>query len=146
MLERLPIKYKTQLGEWLLKRLQKASEPALTWWAVGRIAARVPFHASAHFVIPAATATKWLQQIFTVDWKKTPQASFAATLISRMSGDRARDLDADIRDQVIAQLKSTKAPNSWIDMVESVKELDAAEESQIFGEALPPGLSLIKSE
>lgn len=143
VLERLPIAQKTQLGDWLLKRLQKASEPAQTWWAVGRIGARVPFHASHHFVVPATTITIWLEQALQVDWKKTPQAGFAATLMARMSGDRARDVDPEIRDQVITRLKNSKLPVSWIAMVESVKELDAAEEKQMFGEALPPGLTLI---
>lgn len=143
VLERLPIEQKTQLGEWLLKRLQKASEPAHTWWAVGRIGARVPFHASTHFVVPADTVAVWLEQILKVDWKKVPQAGFAATLMTRMSGDRVRDVDDELRAQVIAQLKSTKSPHSWVEMLESVKELDAAEEQQVFGEALPPGLTLI---
>jgi len=143
VLERLPIAQKTQLGEWFLKRLEKASEPAHTWWAVGRIGSRVPFHASAHFVVSPETATLWLEQILKADWKKIPQAGFAATLMSRKSGDRARDIDDAMRNRVIAQLKATKAPSSWLEMVESVKELDASEEQQVFGEALPPGLTLI---
>jgi len=145
VLERLPTNQKQQLGEWFLKRLQKASEPAHTWWAVGRIGARVPFHASTHFVVSADTASLWLEQILKVDWKKIPQAGFAATLIARMSGDRVRDIDDEMRARVISQLKSTKAPASWLEMVESVKELDASEEQQIFGEALPPGLTLINN-
>jgi len=143
VLERLPIAQKKQLGEWLLKRLQKASEPAQTWWAVGRIGARVPFHASTHFVVPADTASIWLEQILNTNWKKIPQAGFAATLIARMSGDRARDIGDELRTRVIAQLKASKAPGSWLAMLESVKQLDANEEKQIFGEALPPGLTLI---
>ena len=145
VLERLPTNQKQQLGEWFLKRLQKASEPAHTWWAVGRIGARVPFHASTHFVVSADTASLWLEQILKVDWKKIPQAGFAATLIARMSGDRVRDIDDEMRARVISQLKATKAPASWLEMVESVKELDASEEQQIFGEALPPGLTLINN-
>ncbi len=143
VLERLPIEKKTQLGDWLLQRLQKASEPKLSWWAVGRLGSRVPFHASVHFVVSPETANHWLQQIIKVDWKKIPQAGFAATLIARMSGDRARDIDENLRQQVLAKLNSSKAPCSWVDMVASVKQLDAAEEKQVFGEALPPGLTLI---
>ncbi|WP_428353896.1 Hsp70 family protein [Methyloprofundus sp.] len=146
VLERLPVEQKIQLGEWLLKRLQKASEPAQTWWAVGRIGARVPFHASTHFVVPAYIASIWLEQILKIDWKKTPQAGFAATLITRMSGDRARDIDDELRARVIAQLKTSKAPITWLEMIESVRELDASEEKQVFGEALPPGLTLINNE
>ena len=143
VLERLPIENKILLCEWLLKRLQKASEPNQTWWAVGRIASRIPFHGSSHNVIPAETVTVWLQQILKVDWKKAPQAGFAATLIGRMSGDRVRDLDEAVRRQIVEKLKISKAPASWIAMVETYKELDEAEEKQVFGEALPPGLKLI---
>jgi hypothetical protein len=146
VLERLPVDKKIQLGEWLLKRLQKASEPSQTWWAVGRIGARLPFHGSSHNVIPADRVCGWLVRILSEDWKKTPHAGFAATLIARMSGDRARDIDDSVRLQIIAKLKLSKAPLSWIEMVEQVKELDEKEEKQIFGEALPPGLKLINNE
>jgi molecular chaperone DnaK (HSP70) len=143
VLERLPAAKKIQLGEWLLKRLEKAGEPSQTWWAVGRIGARMPFHGSSHNVIPADIVSLWLKQLLAVDWKKIPQAGFAATLIARMSGDRARDIDEAMRLQVVKKLKLSKAPASWIDMVEQLKELDEKEEKQIFGEALPPGLKLI---
>ncbi|MEE7625181.1 Hsp70 family protein [Methylobacter sp. Wu8] len=143
VLERLPVADKIQLGEWLLKRLQKAGEPSQTWWAVGRIGARVPFHGSSHNVIPAETVSPWLEHMLTVDWKKIPQAGFAAALIARMSGDRARDIGQAMRLQIVEKLKLGKAPASWIDMVEQLKELDEKEEKQIFGEALPPGLKLV---
>ncbi len=143
VLERLPVENKIQLAEWLLKRLQKASEPNQTWWAVGRIAARVPFHGSSHNVIPAETVTQWLQQLLDVDWKKVPQAGFAATLITRMSGDRARDVDDLMRQKIVEKLKLSKVPSSWVAMVEEFKQLDEQQEKQIFGEALPPGLKLI---
>jgi len=143
VLERLPVDKKIEACEWLLKRLQKASEPNQTWWAVGRIASRVPFHSSDHNVIPAEIVSVWLLQILKTDWKKVPQAGFAATLIARMSGDRARDLDESVRLEIIAKLKLSKAPGSWVEMVESYKELDEMEARQVFGEALPPGLKLI---
>ena len=146
VLERLPVDKKIQLGDWFLKRLQKAGEPTQTWWAVGRIGARMPFHGSSHNVIPADVVCNWLTRIMSEDWKKTPHAGFAATLIARMSGDRARDIDDSVRLQIIAKLKLSKAPSSWIEMVEQVKELDEQEEKQIFGEALPPGLKLLNND
>ena len=146
VLERLPVDKKIQLGDWFLKRLQKPGEPTQTWWAVGRIGARMPFHGSSHNVIPSAVVGNWLTRIMSEDWKKTPHAGFAATLIARMSGDRARDIDDSVRLQIIAKLKLSKAPSSWIEMVEQVKELDEKEEKQIFGEALPPGLKLLNND
>lgn len=143
VLERLPVEKKIQLGMWLLKRLQKTSESAQTWWAVGRVGSRILFHGSDHFVIPPDIIETWLTQTLATDWKKTPQAGFAATLMTRMSGDRSRDLNTEQRQQVVEKLKLSKAPAPWIQMVTEVKELSEQEEKQIFGEALPPGLKLI---
>ncbi len=146
VLERLPVAKKIQLGDWLLKRLEKASESNQTWWAVGRIGARIPFHGSSHNVVSAEIVEKWLPQLLNEDWKKTPQIGFAATLMARMSGDRARDISDETRVQVLEKLKVSKAPASWFEMVESVKELSEKEEKQIFGEALPSGLKLVSVE
>ena len=146
VLERLPVASKIQLGVWLLKRLEKANEPKQTWWALGRVAARIPFYGSIHNVIPADIAGKWLVTLLAQDWKKTPQAAFAATLICRKSGDRARDIDGLLRMQIMDKLKSSKMPYPWLDMVEHHKELDEKETDQFFGEALPPGLKLIHTD
>ncbi len=145
VLEKLPIDKKTQLGDWLLTRLQKSSESKQTWWAVGRIGARVPFYGSQHNVITVTVVQRWLTQILTEDWKKNQQAAFAATLIARMSGDRDQDIDEEMRAQIIAKLKQSKAPVSWVEMVEQYQELDEKAEKQMFGEALPPGLKLVHS-
>lgn len=142
-LERLPVADKTQLGGWLLKRLEKAGEPEQSWWALGRIGGRILFHGNNHDVIPPATAADWLEQLLKNDWKKQPQAAFAATLMARRCDDRARDIEENLRLQAIEKLKQGKAPASWIEMVAEFKQLDEQQEKQVFGEALPPGLRLI---
>lgn len=143
VLEHLPVTDKIRLVNWLLQRLQKSGESVHTWWAVGRIAARVPGYGSSHNVIAVVAVTEWLTHLLEVDWKKIPQAGFAATLMARMSNDRARDIDASLRARVVEKLKLSKAPNSWVEMVEVYRDLDEAEEKQMFGEALPPGLKLL---
>ncbi|MDD2760150.1 MAG: molecular chaperone DnaK, partial [Methylomonas sp.] len=142
-LERLPLVDKTQLGEWLLKRLEKAGEPEQSWWALGRVGSRILFHGNNHDVIAPTIAANWLGQLLKADWKKQPQAGFAVTLLARRCDDRARDIDDDLRRQVLDKLKQAKAAVSWQDMVAEYKQLDESEEKQIFGEALPPGLRLI---
>jgi len=142
-LERLPVADKVQLGEWLLKRLQKAGEPAQSWWALGRIGTRIPFHGNQHDVVPVEKTAEWLQQLLNVDWKKQSEAGFAATLLARRCDDRARDIDDELREQVLDKLKQARAPGIWQEMVAEFKQLDEQQEKQIFGEALPPGLRLI---
>lgn len=142
-LENLPIATKIQISQWLLKRLEKAGETQTSWWALGRVAARVPFHGSAHNVLPKETVHSWLPRLLKADWKKNPNQAFAAVMLSRMSGDRTRDLDDDHRRAIIDKLTAMKAPTIWIEMVREVKQLDEAETRRIFGETLPAGLVLV---
>jgi hypothetical protein len=143
VLERLPATRKVELGELLLARLARRGESPQLWWAVGRLGTRVPAYGSAHDVAPAAAAAAWLERVLALDWKVVTPAAFAATLLARLSGDRERDLDRELREHVTRRLRSIKAPPSWLRMVEDVVELDEADAGRVFGETLPPGLRLI---
>jgi hypothetical protein len=46
---------------------------------------------------------------------------------------------------VLTVLRSLQVPAHWAQMVEEVTELEADEQSQLFGEALPIGLRLAKA-
>lgn len=143
VLEQLPQHDKAQLGEWLLKRLQKSGEPEQTAWALGRVGARILFHGQAQNVLAADQVAVWLEQLLAMDWKKQPQLAFAATMLARRCNDRARDLDDGLRAKVLEKLKQSKSPASWLQMVAEFQVLDAQQERQIFGEALPPGLKIL---
>jgi hypothetical protein len=142
-LENLPADRKAQVGGWLVQRLLEHGENPHTWWAVGRIGARVPFYGSAHHVVGRAVASEWLAHCLEADWKAAPQAPFAAALLARASGDRERDLDPALRERVAGRLEDTGAPSSWVRMVREVSHLRAEDERRIFGESLPPGLRLL---
>ncbi len=143
VLERLPLTDKIVLGGWLLTRLSKPGEPAEVGWALGRVGARIPFHGGIEGVVPRETVEAWLTVILDMDWKRVTTAGFATTLLARMTGDRERDVSPETRVKAIERLRMTKAPESWVNMVSEVKELDEADEKRIFGEALPPGLKLL---
>ncbi|HNC68466.1 MAG TPA: hypothetical protein PLT85_15525, partial [Thauera aminoaromatica] len=68
---------------------------------------------------------------------------FAAAQLARLTGDRARDLAPELRDEVARRLAALRAPQSWITMVREVVSLDDADRRRSFGEALPPGLRLL---
>jgi molecular chaperone DnaK (HSP70)/regulator of replication initiation timing len=143
-LENLPVDTRHNITRWLLKRLEKAGETQTSWWALGRVASRVPFHGSAHNALPKDIVQGWLPQLLEADWKKNLNQAFAAVMLARMSGDRTRDLDDEYRRAIIDKLTLMKAPPVWIEMVKEVKQLDEAETRRIFGEALPTGLKLIE--
>ncbi len=152
-LERIPADYKTEIGDWLLKRLHKslakpranasAGSDALHLWALGRIGARQPFYGSPHDVVPIEVANGWLNALLLLDWKKLEPAAFAATHLARVTDDRARDLDPALREQIATRLTTLNAPTVWADMVRQRVALDVATERRMLGESLPPGLKLI---
>ena len=143
VLENLPVTVKEQVAEWLVKRLKKASETPTSWWALGRVASRVPIYGSAHNVLDKSVVSAWLPLLLEVDWRKNQNTAFSAVMLARMSGDRIRDLDDKDRDVIIEKLQTSKAPATWIEMVSEVKELDAQESKRMFGESLPVGLKLV---
>lgn len=143
-LERLTVVRKIELGTWLLERLRKPGEPRESWWALGRVGSRVLFHGSAHGVVPRETADRWLTELLRLDWKRDPSVGFAATLIARKSGDRNRDIQPSLADAVMLKLRAARAPDAWLNLVGQVQSLNATEERRMFGEALPPGLTLVQ--
>ncbi|MBL4795391.1 MAG: hypothetical protein JKY24_07805 [Pseudomonadales bacterium] len=143
VLEHLPSESKVELGNWLVKRLDKAKEPDASWWALGRVGSRVPFHGSAHKVVPKEIAEKWITFLTQQDWSKNKSAALAASMIARKCGDRERDLDEAASKLVVDKLIESKCSSSWVGMVEQVSQLDAKDQQRVFGESLPAGLKLI---
>ena len=141
-LERIPPDFKVEIGAWLLGRLGGAND-ALTLWALGRIGARQPFYGNLDDVVPADVVATWLDAILALDWRRIEPAGFAAAYLSRMTGDRARDLPLALREAIAARLRQVDAPAIWIRMVGEVVALDEATERRVLGETLPPGLKLI---
>ncbi|NRF65842.1 hsp70 family protein [Aquincola sp. S2] len=147
-LERIAPEHKAELGDWLAAQLGRPSPSGLghVLWAIGRLGARVPFHGSAHRVVAVETATAWLEALLALDWKLTDGAAAAAANLARLSGDRARDLPPEWREQVAARLEAVHAPPAWILRVREVMPLDEADERSLFGESLPVGLRLLGTD
>jgi hypothetical protein len=155
-LERIPSAYKAEIGNWMMEQItaipsgaakldaKTAAAYARYLWALGRVGARQSFHSSAHEVAPVDAAEAWLGKLLLLDWKKVEPAGFAASQIARMTGDRSRDIGAAMREQVLRRLLAIGAPATWATMVREVVELDQASETRMLGEALPPGLKLLR--
>jgi len=142
-LEELPIATKLELAGWFIKRLEKSSETQTTWWALGRLTARVPFHGGLETVIPPDKLAPMLKSVMAQDWRKNQNAAFAAVMMVRMTHDRSRDLAESVRNSVIEKLAAAKAPDLWQRIVSEYVELDEADSKRVFGEALPVGLKLL---
>ncbi|EGR0265648.1 hsp70 family protein [Vibrio alginolyticus] len=145
-LEHLEVEDKVLLATWFLsKAINHNQFEQAHWWAMGRLASRTPLYGSQHNVIPREQAEQWLPKLLEQNWQKEPMIAFAAVIICRKTGDRLFDISDDYREQVLAKLKQSKVPESWVSLVEEVKELSESESKRIFGDALPSGLTLVNN-
>ncbi len=143
-LENLEVEDKVLLATWFLsKAINQNQFEQAHWWAMGRLASRTPLYGSQHNVIPREQAEQWLPKLLEQNWLKEPMIAFAAVMICRKTGDRLFDISDDYREQVLTKLKQSKVPESWVSLVEEVKELSESESKRVFGDALPSGLTLV---
>jgi molecular chaperone DnaK (HSP70) len=154
-LERIPSAYKVEIGDWMLQQImaipltpkpdaKTAATYARYLWALARVGARQSLQSSAHEVATIEAAERWLENLLQLDWRRIEPAGFAAAHIARKTGDRSRDIGEPLRQQVLHKLAASGAPANWAAMVREVVELDQASTTCMFGDALPPGLKLLR--
>ncbi len=130
-LELLPIQTKTQLGDALIART-KVSETAgdmrdNALWCLSRIGARKLFYGPINQVIPATTATRWIEAL-----AKVPGSADALVAIARRTADATRDVSA-----ATFELARRSVPEPAWPALEGEEGEDLG---KIFGEELPSGL------
>ncbi|MBY6196770.1 Hsp70 family protein [Vibrio hangzhouensis] len=143
-LENLYVDDKVLLANWYLsKAINQSQFVQAHWWALGRLASRTPLYGSQHNVVSREQVEQWLPKLLEQDWSKEPMIAFACVLMCRKTGDRSLDISDDFRHQVLTKLKGSKAPASWLELVNEVKELSDSDSKKLFGDALPAGLHLL---
>lgn len=140
-LEGLSNEDKVTTIDWLLKRLQKTSEPDTAWWTIGRIASRHLLSGKQEQRIAEEKLFPILEVTLKEDWKKRKQAGLAAVLMSQVSVGESDKLSV-LRRKVANKLKKDKCPAQWLERLESQIEINSDELNALVGESLPIGLRL----
>jgi hypothetical protein len=99
---------------------------------MARIGARELFYGPINHVVPAATATRWVDALLRV---KNSEEALAS--IARVTGDNARDLPPATVNLVRAALASKP---ELLAVLEGEKGRDLGVMGRMFGEELPAGL------
>ena len=145
-LERLDVKTKEALGANLIRQAVKSPVPTYAFCALTRIGARMLFYGPLNLVVHPQVAEEWLTQLLAVQPANESEKNgwaFCLASLARMTGQRALDINDEIRVAVLGVLNTLKVPHHWREMVEKVVEMDAGDRGQLFGESLPIGLRLI---
>ncbi len=112
-LEQLTPSIKESLGDALLKRIITRKYAGRTFSGVWVAwAARVPLYGPANTVVLKETAERWTRALLARSFapgRETGDAIFALVQLARVAGDRARDLDETLRQEVLARLTTLGA-------------------------------------
>jgi hypothetical protein len=143
-LEHLNPGQKATFGNWIIARLRTPGQSAAgPWaWALGRVGARVPIYGSGHRTVDPEQAAQWLELLLQKDLRAVDGAAFAAVQLARLTGDRTRDLDDELRARTIKALEAADAPDRWRRVVSEVVALEAEDEARALGDTLPIGLRM----
>jgi molecular chaperone DnaK (HSP70) len=143
-LELLKTVTKIEIGNILLQFISRNRSGALqdaALWAMGRLATRVPIYGPLNMMIPPETAEAWIEKLLALP-QLPPKIPFSLMLMSRLTGDRYRDISPPIRLAVRQKLVEINAPSHYLQLVESGGELADEEQRIAFGENLPRGLRI----
>ena len=131
-LELLPTQSKTDLGDALAKRLRANDGGPSEAWCLGRLGARHLLYGPLNQVVPATTATRWIEVLLRVKGSEEALAQLAI-----QTGDVARDLPAATVSLVRNALSAHPKLVASLDGTQG-RNLDAL--GRMFGEELPAGL------
>jgi len=109
--------------------------------SLGRIGARELLYGNIEKVVPKETIAKWIPFFMTKKWSTSKEVLYAISQMGRLTGDRTRDIDEDLKKEAIEFLESNGDQNG-AELLKKVVQIKSDEEKQIFGEALPAGIIL----
>ncbi|KMQ50493.1 Chaperone protein DnaK [Chitinispirillum alkaliphilum] len=141
-LENLESSVKKELGEIALNLInRKDSLSDAVIWSLGRLGARVPMYGPLNKLVDPETVSSWVELLMS---KGRPGVNlfFSIMQMGRFTGDRYRDLSAELREKVASYLNGNQAPAHYIALVKDGGSLDEEERSAAFGESLPKGLRI----
>lgn len=141
-LERVEAGSREELGQWIVDRTWGDRDVRL-WTYLGRVGARVPTYASAHYVTRGAVVERWVEQLLRERWSEVSTAAASAVSLARVTGDQVRDLSPRVRMEVVSALQRVAAPPEWIRAVSEYVPVTEAERTEQLGDDLPLGLRLI---
>jgi hypothetical protein len=145
-LERVTPEVKESLGQPLVKDLSRPNLGNHVLWCLGRLGARVPLYGPANTTVGTETAARWLDSLLARDFasgRESSDAVFALGQLARVSGDRARDIDPELRSLVLARMARLGATDVDLHPVREYTQREATEQGVALGDALPVGLRLI---
>jgi hypothetical protein len=136
---------KRDFGELSLQWAESAAPDvvrAAAVWCVGRLGARRPVYGPLNTVVSADIVSNWIRRVSRLP-AGNPWEAFAVMLMARRTDDRYRDVSSQVQSEAAQWLKQMAAPPRFVELVQCAGNLDSEQQGLVFGESLPPGLTIL---
>ncbi len=141
-LELLAAEKREDLGSALLSRIEGGQGQPGELFALARLGAREPLYAPVDTVVPPKAVVKWVRRLLAIRWPKGFAPEHALIHMARYTGDRARDLPEDLREEIADRVGRIEGGKALAESLFQVKALTAQDERRVFGDTLPLGLRI----
>ena len=140
--ERIAATVRAELARVLVANVVKGRATDQELWALARLAARAPVAGPINCVVAPAAASEIADALVPATWARPDATAFALAQIARLTGDRERDLPADVRERVARRLSVEPDGERLVRLIREIVPLEAREEARLLDESLPAGLRL----
>jgi hypothetical protein len=139
-MELLETKTKTKIAKKLLNEIINKKSKSQLFWSFSRLASRNLLYSSIDRVISAKKISKWIVKIISKKWKNPKPVIKMISNISEKTGDKVRDIDYELRLDIINWIRSYEKFDSYIKKIKKIRIRKKDEEKVIFGDSIPSGI------
>ncbi|MFQ5584079.1 MAG: Hsp70 family protein [Calditrichia bacterium] len=139
--ERLSPEAKIELGRLLLQKIRNSKPKNQELWTIGRLGARIPIYGPLDRLIPSEEVMGWIHALLSLPIEINDAYAHTLVQLSRLTGDRTRDIPEELRNAVAERLKQLQKSDYFIELLLNPESASRKEEQDwAFGESLPAGL------
>ncbi|MDR3624789.1 MAG: Hsp70 family protein [Chlamydiales bacterium] len=142
-LECINLDQKVRLGNLLVKRVVEGKALDVDLWAIGRLGTRAHLTSSFIHAIPSKIVASWLETILDV---KTMDFSAKVDLIEKLARKVERkelNMPEELISSILVQIAHHPCYERLYHLLKEVQSLELVEQEELFGDQLPPGLTLV---
>ena len=148
-LERLELEEKRELvrtfSSKAVEKLDTGAHGAPYLTALSRLLSRTPMSVGPEHVLPADDVSDVFDQLKRFDWTTPPSPPELTNLFlraARLTGERHLDVARSVRRAIITKLEKAGIASVRLTCLDKVTPFAKADQRALFGESLPPGISL----
>lgn len=147
-LERIPVSTKASLAGHFLETAEElvdAGQHAAPYFnALGLLLNRTPLRAGPETVLPTDLVERAFQSFGHLDWSESHFAELRTLFLraARRTDSRHLDVPRSLAERIASKLEKCGVSSARAGSLRSYRPLEAADQSSLVGESLPPGLVL----